>query len=236
VDDVVDEKQGADSARQSLNAWRHLLHHPAESAGPGTDPAIWIPLQEALSTYSINPQHLLDLIDGVERDLSVTTTETFEELKSYCRGVASTVGLACLPLFYLEEDMHRDFAVHLGIAVQLTNILRDLGVDAARGRVYLPREDLRRFEYGEEDLKAGLHNPNFVRLIRFQVSRAREFYVKARQCLPPLSHARARPALIMGEIYRRLLEKIAKKSETVFGETVRLSSWEKIQGISGAWF
>lgn len=141
------------------------------------------------------------------------------------------MGLACLPVFGLTEEDHRDFAVNLGIAVQLTNILRDVASDAARDRVYLPQEDLRRFGYGEAELFHSAFNDNFVRLMRFEVSRAREYYARALCALPAASRRRARPALVMGRLYHALLAEIERRNYDVFSRRARLSPWQKVRCV-----
>src|SRR5262249_7504300 len=151
-------------------------------------------LQQAIADYSLNVKHLLDLINGVERDLYQGRYETFENLKLYCHGVASTVGLTCLSIFRLDEPSHREFAEKLGLAVQMTNILRDVKSDAARNRIYLPKEDLKRFGYSENDLLKSVYNDHFVRLMNFEAKRTRELYAAAWQALPPISRRAARPA------------------------------------------
>jgi phytoene synthase len=243
VDDVVDDAvlraaRGAEpsaefaAARRALDDWRALLRGTLSAEpGPGVDRAVWSALEAALEAAPIDRAHLLDLVDGVGRDLDATRYRTFAELREYCHGVASTVGLACLPVFGLDEPSHRDFAVNLGVAVQLTNILRDVGPDAALDRVYLPLEDLERFGYGADRLKASETGPDFQRLMRFQAARAREFYAAAARALPRTSRRAARPALVMGALYRALLEELERGGFRVFGERARLSFRQKIAGV-----
>jgi 15-cis-phytoene synthase len=231
VDDSVDNAASGSSPR-SLDLWRRLLRDPSDIlAAEELGSAAWPPLSAALDEFAIDPRHLLDLVDGVSRDLRQNRYRTFEELKEYCYGVASTVGLACLPIFGLSEEEHREFAVNLGIAVQLTNILRDVASDADRGRVYLPQEDLKRFGYAEEDLFARRYNESFVRLMRFQVSRAREHYASAVCALPPTSRRAARPALVMSRVYHALLAEIERRDYDVFRGRATLSPWRKLRCV-----
>jgi 15-cis-phytoene synthase len=237
VDDAVDEGRDAAEAKQVLDSWRGLLTDAGEMKTlTGVDGAVWSALRDAVKEHGINTRHLLDLIDGVEMDLTPRRYETMDDLKTYCYGVASTVGLACLPIFGLREPDHSFFAVQLGYAVQLTNILRDVGTDASAGRVYLPQEDLRRFHFSEEDLSRRTYNDSFVRLMRFEASRAREFYAQAFGGLPSESRRAARPALVMGEVYRRLLEEIEKNDFRVLsGPRVSVSPWRKMACVWNVW-
>ncbi len=234
VDDVVDlgERDPA-NAQKTLEAWRGLLRNP-DAARPGglTDPGVWAALRDALAAYPIDPKHLLDLVDGVGRDLTQKRYDTFEDLKTYCYGVASTVGLACLPIFGLDEGSHRDFAVSLGLAVQLTNILRDVKTDAARGRVYLPGEDLKRFNYTEAELTGSVYNPAFARLMGFEARRAEAFFLQARAALPGISRRAARPALVMGALYQRLLKRLEERRFDVFSRRPALGAADKIRCVA----
>jgi phytoene synthase len=231
IDDWVDERP-PEEARKALQAWRDLLQNPRLARPAETvDPAVWSRLQEAVESFSIPASHLLGLVDGVERDLSTRRYATFEDLKVYCFGVASTVGLACLPIFGLDENGHRDFAVTLGLAVQLVNILRDVRSDAARGRIYLPQQDMKRFGYAEEELLKSAHTPAFVRLMRFEANRARELFAQAYQSLPPLSRSAARPALLMGKLYQRLLENLDRMEYNVFTRRAKLSPGQKLKCV-----
>lgn len=229
ADDAVDVPgRPPEESRGLLDAWRRLLKAPyVTEADPRPDAGVWSALEDALARYPIDRRHLLDLLDGVERDMVAARYRTFEDLKVYCHGVASTVGLACLPLFGLDETSHRDFAVHMGLAVQLINILRDVKADAARDRVYLPREDLDRFGCSEETLKASSPDAGFLRLMRFEAARARELHAAALRVLPPLSRRAARPALAMGALYLALLDKMERSGFPVLAGRVSLTAWEK---------
>ena len=210
ADDAVDEPSGKDPGKV-LDVWRRLLTEPYVSGTLAAEaPPEWPALEAALESFPIDRRHLLDLLDGVARDLGGFRAQTVEDFKTYCRGVASTVGLACLPVFGLDEPSHRDFAVSMGVAVQTVNILRDVKPDAEAGRVYLPAEDLRRFGVSEGDLKSPSLDDRVCRLLRFEASRARGFFGEARNSLPPLSRRAARPALLMGALYERLLGKLEK--------------------------
>ncbi len=233
VDDAVDEigLDGADPdrARRILGAWRRAL-----AGGPATEevsPPLWRALQKTLVQFPIDRKNLLELIDGVERDLTQTRYETWEEVKQYCYGVAGTVGLACLPIFGLDPVRHREFAVTLGQAVQMVNILRDVKTDALRNRIYLPQEDLKRFNLGEQEIMGLIYNGDFRRMMKFEADRARELFQTAFSALPSDKRAAARPALVMGRLYRRLLDKVERRQFQIFTERPRLTLFEKIASV-----
>lgn len=235
VDDAVDNR-GIDlhdpaGARAELAAWRTAL--TGGEIAEGIDRGVVRALEWALETFPINRRHLLDLVDGVARDLDNTRYESFEDLKVYCQGVAGTVGLACLPIFGLEETRHRDFAEKLGLAVQLVNILRDVKVDSIRDRFYLPAEDRRRFGYGDDELRGLIYNDNFRQLMAFQAQRAKDAFAAAEAALPAESRRAARPALIMGRLYQRLLKKLESRGFQVFSGPTKLTLREKILCAAG---
>ena len=191
--------------RARLDKWR------AEVArcysGSSTHPVL-MPLSAVVKRFSIPEQYLQTLIDGCERDLVQRRYKSFDELKEYCYSVASIVGLICIEIFGYKYDETKEYAVNLGYALQLTNILRDIRQDAEKGRIYLPQEDLERFHYTEEDLFGNVYNDNFVQLMQFEARRAREYYHKARAALRPDESMTMFAAQIMDAIYYRLLEKI----------------------------
>ena len=173
VDDAVDVGQDRDEQRRELARWREEIGRvyggtPAHPAGER--------LQEAIRAFPIPRSVLDEIITGVEMDLDHPRYETFEDLYLYCYRVASAVGLACIEIFGYRDPRARDYAVHLGIALQLTNIMRDVQADARAGRVYLPQEDLRRFGVTAEDLAAGRYTPGFVELMAWEAARARDYY------------------------------------------------------------
>lgn len=230
VDDAVDEvgiegKNPAE-AQRILNAWREALR--SDAAPPGIDGSLWPYLRGALTDFRVDRRHLLELVDGVERDLTQTRYADAGEVDDYCFGVAGTVGLACLPIFGLDVEKHRDFAVALGRAVQWVNILRDVKTDALRGRIYLPREDLTQFGVGEEEITGLVHSGRFRDLLAFEADRATAYFEEAERLLPLESRGPARPARVMGRLYRRLLDKMRAGEFRVFAERPRLSFFEKI--------
>jgi phytoene synthase len=161
-------------------------------------------------------------------DLNGARYETFDDLSLYCYRVASTIGLIAIEIFGYTDARTPDYAVNLGKALQLVNILRDIQSDARRGRIYLPREDLDRFGLRPEELLSGVYNDLFIELMQFECDRARHFFGVARQFLPPQDRRVMVAAEIMAAIYWRLLRRIQKRNYNVFGERVRLPALEKL--------
>lgn len=232
TDDIVDNAADAGAASSELSAWRQEL--AACYSGRPAHP-IARNLQETLQAFPIPQQHFADLIDGVEMDLHQTRYDTFEDLRTYCYRVASAIGLICIEIFGYSRPETRDYAVDLGIALQLTNILRDVGEDARRGRVYLPQEDVRRFGCPERDLLAGTCSDAFRDLMAFECARARGFYEAARQALPDEDRRSMFSAEIMGAIYGRLLDRIERAHYDVFDGRIGLSNGRKLAVAAGIW-
>jgi phytoene synthase len=155
-------------------------------------------------------------------DLFQQRYQTFDELYQYCYRVASITGLMCLEIFTYTSPQAREYAINLGLALQLTNILRDLREDAERGRVYLPQEDLRRFGYSEEELQRNVINERFIRLMSFECERAKNYYRKAAECMPEADRATLTAARTMGRIYYGLLRRIENANYDVFHHEIRL--------------
>jgi phytoene synthase len=174
-------------------------------------------------------------------DLSVTRYDTFEDLALYCYRVASTIGLIAVEIFGYQNPRTRDYAVNVGMALQLVNILRDLESDARRGRLYLPREDLERFGVRPGEVLAGHCNDPVIELMQFECDRARHYFDLARQMLPPEDRRAMVAAEIMAAIYWRLLCRIQERRYNVFGKRVRLSRprkfWTALSVYLGAeWY
>ena len=227
-DDLADSGLAPDEAKRQIVRYRQVL----DSCYAGQDAALEVPelaaLAESIQRFKIPRQPFEDLILGLEMDLLRAHYETFEELSLYCYRVASTIGLIAIEIFGYTNPRTRDYAVNLGRAMQLVNILRDIQSDARRGRVYLPREDLDRFGVRPEELLLGAHNHSFVELMRFESDRARHFFDVARQFLPPQDRRSMVAAEIMAAIYWRLLGRIQERRYDVFGEKVRLPAYEKL--------
>lgn len=173
--------------------------------------------------FNIPADHFHDLLKGMEMDLWKTRYETFEELDAYCYRAASTVGLICAEVFGYRHDSTKEYAMNLGKALQLTNILRDIKADAKRGRIYLPLEDLRRFGYSEEELLGSVYNDQFVGLMKFECERARTYFRKAKAALAEEDKPLFSAARTMGNIYYLLLRRIESRRYDVFSKRIRLA-------------
>jgi phytoene synthase len=219
-DDIVDSGLEPDRAVEELARYRAALDDCY--AGRGATPELRA-LAESTARFKIPRQPFEDLILGLEMDLSVTRYDTFEDLALYCYRVASTIGLIAIEIFGYQNPRTRDYAVNLGMALQLVNILRDLVSDARRGRLYLPREDLERFGVRPGEVLAGHCNDPVIELMQFECDRARHYFDLARQMLPPEDRRAMVAAEIMAAIYWRLLRLIQKRRYNVFGKRVRLS-------------
>jgi phytoene synthase len=231
VDDVADDAGTRDPA-VLLARWRGELD--AVFAGTSEHP-IGVALQDAVRRFHLPRPPLDDLITGVETDLRRRRYETWEELYDYCYRVASTVGLLCIEVFGRRRDETRAYAVDLGVAFQLTNILRDVREDAQRGRIYLPLEDLRRFGVAEETLLAGRWTPAVAALLAFECGRARAYYLRAKTSIVPDDERALAPAEAMRLIYERLLHRIESRRFDVFAERVTLPTYEKLGLALAAW-
>lgn len=222
TDDIVDNERDATTNLERLQLWRREL----ELALNGSSQ---YPLLNRLSaiarTFNIPVQHFHDLIRGVEMDLVQNRYTTFDELRQYCCLVASSVGLMSMEIFGPKNEGTREYAVNLGIALQLTNILRDVSIDAKYGRIYLPQEDLRRFGYTEEDLFARRYTPEFRALMEFETARAEEYFLRAQQSLPAEDQRTMFAAKIMERIYYHTLLGIKKAKFNVFDRAVHLPKY-----------
>lgn len=235
IDDIVDEpdtRQDALQQKREKLLWWHAelerIYGSAPITGGANDRAISEMLRQAIVRFSIPKQYFHTLIDGCERDLRQTRYQTFEELKEYCYSVASIVGLICIEIFGYKHEQTRQYAINLGYALQLTNILRDVSEDKNRGYIYLPLEDLERFRYTEQDLNNEVYDERFIQLMEFQAMRAREFYHKARTLLPPDERLTMVASEIMDAIYYRLLEKIQLKDYQVYRKRIHVSTVHKL--------
>jgi phytoene synthase len=231
TDDLGDNRQPVDVRRAALADWRRSLDRGLEG---NFDSPIFPALADTVERYDLLPRHLHDLIDGVEMDLDRTQYETFDELREYCYKVASVVGLCCIRIWGFTDERALEPAIQCGIALQLTNILRDLKEDAAEGRVYLPQEDLRRFDYSPDDLRRGVVDNRFCRLMRFEIDRAEQFYDEATELDRWLSADGRAVFGAMTGIYRGLLDEIKRLDGDVFSRRVRLTTWRKLR-IAGRW-
>jgi phytoene synthase len=225
-DDIADAGLPAAEAAEQLAAYRRSLEECLAGHPTGQ---VFEALHQTVETCGMPHQYLVDLVTGVETDLTRIRYETFEELKDYCYLVASTVGLICLEIFgYTGGEAARRHAADLGVALQLTNILRDIREDAERGRIYLPLDEIEWFGYSEQDLLAGRVTLEFRRLIAFQVNRARQYYSLGRELLPHLPR-RARACVgAMAGIYSSILDDIERDPGVVFERRISLSAGQKL--------
>ena len=225
VDDAVDVGQDRAAQRKELERWRAEIAQVF--GGRPVHPAAQR-LQEAIKIFPIPRAALEEIIAGVEMDLERSTYKTFDELYPYCYRVASAVGLCCIEIFGYTDVRAREYAVNLGVALQLTNIMRDVQPDALAGRVYLPQEDLERFGVTADDLAAGRYTPAFVRLMEYQAARARAYYERAWVALPRADQRTLFAAEIMGRTYFALFETIERRRFRVFGGRVSVSTPRKL--------
>jgi 15-cis-phytoene synthase len=235
VDSAVDEPPAGSDPKEELRRWRGQLDlvYDSQPTWP-----LMISLAHHAKRLSIPKAYFEELIKGVEMDLATSRYATFEELSLYCYRVASVVGLICLHIFGPTSAHAQDYAVDLGMAFQLTNILRDLAVDAEQGRIYLPHEDLVKFGYGEAEFLERKEDPRLRELIRFETQRAKTYYQKAHASLACLSKQDRRAltvAEIMRAVYSRLLEQIERPDHLVFGQRVRLSTRRRLAIAAGVW-
>jgi len=224
VDDVVDESADPQLAATKLAWWRLEVanlfagrpQHPVSRA-----------LQPCLEKYSISQAHLGEIIDGMEMDLTQTRYLDWAGLERYCYRVAGVVGLLAAGIFGYRDARTLDYAKNLGIAFQLTNIIRDVGEDARKNRIYLPMEDLKRFGVPATDILNANETEDFRKLLAFEAARANEFYEKAFQLLPAADRRAQRPGLIMAAIYRALLDEIQRDGFPVLTARTSLTPLRK---------
>ena len=230
ADDIADEAtpETANEARQRLSDLRALLASIEKGERP--DHELWGPLADSVVSFKIPVEPLRILLDGVESDLTPRGFRTFTELKDYCFKVASTVGLALSHIFGFESNQALDYAANMGIAMQLTNIVRDVGGDLRLGRIYLPSAELERFGYSEEKLRRGVIDDAFVAMMQFQISRAREFYRRAFQGIRYLTRDGSHwTAFLMGDVYRGILDEVERNDYDVFTRRAVVSFGRKVR-------
>ena len=236
-DDAVDEDVPLPRKLELLTGLRTQLEAAFASEDPNRQSMepVFQALAHSSAAYGIEPGLFQDIISGVESDLTATRYRDFEELRTYCYHVASVVGLVCIEIFGYTDPRARQYAIDLGLAMQLTNIIRDVEEDLARDRVYLPQEDLQRFGYSEERLFAGEMDDSFRELMRFQAERARSYFRSGLRLLPLLpSRARPCPA-VMARMYMAILDRAEAADFNVFNRRPSLSKREKLFVMAWAW-
>jgi phytoene synthase len=225
VDDVVDEVSDPNIARVKLAWWRTEID--AIFDGTPQHP-VALALLAAVDRYGLQRTHLQTVIDGMQMDLDKVRYVDFAELETYCDHVAGVVGLMSAEIFGYEDPAPRDYARKLGVAFQLTNIIRDVGEDARRGRIYLPQDDLARFGVAASDVLRARPSPAFVELMRFETERARAWYGAAFAALPERDRHAQRAGLAMAAIYRTLLDEIARDGYRVLDRRIALTPLRKL--------
>jgi phytoene synthase len=239
VDDAVDEAEAGTSAAQ-VRSWRMELDRCFDGGLPETPQGR--ALQPLIATFNLPRSAFEALIEGVEMDLHTRRYATFADLYEYCIRVASAVGLMCVEIFGCKDPGSRQYAIDLGVALQLTNILRDVPGDLERGRVYIPLEDFARFGCHESDLGVeavhaghGVHSSAVRTLLAFQAERAREYYRRADAALPRADARRLVAARIMGAIYRGILDRIEAADYDVFSAVIRVPRPQRAMIAATTW-
>jgi phytoene synthase len=220
VDDIADDlSRPAAEKQRLLDRWKSALES-------GRDlPAS---LTEVIETYRIDRRLLVEIVLGVEQDVHPRDFATYAELRQYCWRVACAVGLVSIEIFGCREPSSKIYAEQLGHALQITNILRDVGEDAGLGRVYLPVEDLERFGLTPDEIRRGHPGPRFAELMQFEAARAREYFRAAQAALPPADARALAPAEAMRAIYGRILSRMEADHFRVFQKRYRLPLWQKL--------
>jgi len=225
VDDAVDEPADPGVARATLNWWRDEVARLY--AGSAQHP-VTRALGQAIGPFNIQQVQLGEILDGMEMDLTQNRYPSFERLQLYCHRVAGVVGLLAANVFGFRNPGTLDYAEKLGLAFQLTNIIRDVGDDARKNRIYIPQDEMQRFGVSEAEVLAARHTENFSRLIRFQAERVMRCYADALAALPAEDRRSQRPGLVMAAIYRTLLEEIGRDNYQVLSHRTRLTPIRKL--------
>jgi 15-cis-phytoene synthase len=242
VDDATDEigEGKPEDAARELTRWRSELAACFEEGTPETPQGR--ALKPFVSRFKLPREAFEALIEGVEMDVVPRRYESFEELYEYCIRVASAVGLICLEIFGYEDPRSRQYAIELGVALQLTNILRDVPGDLARGRVYIPQTDMRQSGCTEDDLRresanagSGVQSKAVKAVLQQQARRARDYYARADAALPPGDARRLVAAEIMGAIYRAILDRIERRNFDVFSSVVRIPRPRRVLIAAATW-
>jgi phytoene synthase len=235
VDDVADDENVATEKRRTqLAEWRNDVKLACENGSPQFP--VNLELQPVIKKFGLRFELFDELIKGCEMDLDTKRYENFEQLELYCHRVASVVGLLSIEIFGYKNPACRDYAIYLGKALQLTNILRDVKTDAARGRIYLPLDGLKKFNVSEDEILQSKYSKNFSALAAHVADRARGFYELARLTLPAEDRKSMVAAELMGAVYWQLLQKLERGKFNVFGpRPLKLSRPHKLALIFQSW-
>jgi 15-cis-phytoene synthase len=232
VDDVVDECADISIASTKLVWWRMEVERIAEKQA--THP-VGLALQAVAPSINLPKEQLLEIIDGMEMDLQQSRYLDFKGLSLYCYRVASVVGLLAAEIFGYTDRQTQKYAHDLGMAFQLTNIIRDVGEDARRGRIYLPMDELKQFNVPAADILNAKYSDNFTALMQFQYERAERYYEQAFSLLPAVDRKSQRPGLIMAAIYRTLLAEIRDENFQVLHQRISLPATRKLWLATKTW-
>ena len=226
VDDIVDESSDAERGSK-LDYWRSMV----ETASFSDNDLVAAAWADTLTRYHIPRHYALQLIDGVARDLRPTRYQTFDELATYCYGVASTVGLMSMYIVGFKNNDAVPYAIKLGVALQMTNILRDVGEDYQNGRLYLPREELVFYEIRESEIAEGRITDNWLEFMKFQIERTRQLYEESWTGVKMLEREGQLAVGAASVLYQGILDEIEKKDYNVFTRRASLSAWGKVSRI-----
>lgn len=234
TDDIVDtDDLTIDEKEKNLTLWKNEL----ENALQGNSQNLLLnDLVSTIKQFNIPTSPFFDLIRGMKMDLEKNRFEVFEELEDYCYCAASTVGLMSVEIFGYKNKSISEYAVNLGKALQLTNIIRDVKTDSEMNRIYLPLEDLQTFGYSEEELFKGIYNSNFYELMKFQADRAQKFFDKADALLHPEDKKNMFAAQAMRHIYYKLLTILQQNKFDIFSQKINLTKKDKLFIALGTWF
>lgn len=237
VDDVVDECEDPGIAAAKLSWWRQevsLLDSPEGQPQPSHP--VMLALRDVRQNFDLPLEYFNEIIDGMAMDLEYSRYPDFKSLSLYCYRVAGVVGLLSAEIFGMTDRKTQRYATELGTALQLTNIIRDVGEDARRGRIYLPVDELQQFNVPAADILNAKETPEFVALMTFQGERAQSYYDRALSSLPPADRSAQRPGLIMAAVYRTLLDEISKDGYQVLKQKTALPPLRKLWLALKTWF
>lgn len=232
VDDVVDECHDLSIASTKLAWWRQEIDRVATSQ---PQHPVGQALQAASRQFNLPAEQLLEIVDGMEMDLQQSRYLDFKGLSLYCYRVASVVGLLAADIFGYQDRRTQKYAHDLGMAFQLTNIIRDIGEDARRGRIYIPMDELKQFNVPAADILNGQYSDNFTTLMRFQYDRAQQYYTQALAELPAVDRKNQRPGLIMAAVYHTLLDEIRDENFQVLHQRIALTPVRKLWLATKTW-
>ena len=233
TDDIVDNEMDTTELKfKKIREWKNEFEKALKGS---SNYALLNQVTKIIRNFNIPVEPFFELIKGMEADLQVSRYKDFNTLYQYCFRAAATVGLMCIEIFGYKTESAKQYAVNLGIALQLTNILRDVKFDALNGRIYLPEEDMKKFGYTEDDLMNFRYNESFVELMKYECKRAREYFEKANDAFAKEDRKQLFPARIMQKIYFNILEKIEKMNYNVFSKKAKVSKLKKLYYTFGVY-